>query len=150
MVKTLVRPVISKIFMMRGSATTTCRSPPSSRHRLSAPTSTPRAVESRKVTPEQVEDQGRLALGDDAVQALAQLRGGRHVDLPADRDHRRRRAPPLFDVEFLIHSTLLRPTGPSGASPRASMQWRLARAFYSPRPENLNLRGFPGLPRHPG
>src|SRR5580658_9573897 len=50
MVKTLVRPVISKILTMRGSAITRWRSPPSSRQRLRAPTSTPSAVESRKVT----------------------------------------------------------------------------------------------------
>src|SRR5580700_64676 len=50
MVKTLVSPVISKILTIRGSAITSCRSPPSSRQRLSAPTRTPSAVESKKVT----------------------------------------------------------------------------------------------------
>src|SRR6516225_8858226 len=50
MVNTFVSPVISNIFMILESATTTCNSPPSSRHRFRAPTRTPSAVESRKVT----------------------------------------------------------------------------------------------------
>src|SRR6185437_5518048 len=50
MVKTSVRPVISNTFRILGSAITSRRSPPASRQRFSAPTSTPNAVESRKVT----------------------------------------------------------------------------------------------------
>ena len=152
MVNTLVSPVISKIFTMRGSATTTCRSPPSSRQRLSAPTSTPSAVESRKRHPEEVQDDRRLALGDDAVQALPQLRCRGDVDLPADRDDRRRRYPPapLCETPDPLRAPAFRGLYPVRAE--TCVQWRLARAFYSPWTQNLNLQAdtqvFPA--RHRG
>ena len=137
MVKTLVRPVISKILTMRGSATTTCSSPPSSRQRLSAPTRTPerRGVEERH--PEQVEDDRRLALRDDAVQALAQLRSGGDVDLPADRDHRRRRARPLLNLKVLIHSALLWAHPPATPRTTCNADWpgrSIAAGATEPKP----------------
>ena len=117
MVNTLVRPVISKIFMMRGSATTMCRSPPSFPAPLERAHQHAEGGGVEEGHPQQVEDDGRLALGDDTVQALAQLRGGRDVDLPADGDHRRRCVRPFLYLELLIHSTLLRPSGCSRARP---------------------------------
>ena len=142
---TLVSPVISKIFTMRGSATTTCRSPPSSRQRLSAPTSTPECGGVEEGHPQQVQDDRRLALGDHAVQALPQLRRRGDVDLPADRDDRRRGARPLLYVKLLIHSALLPSWLDPGPCRDVVLQWRLARAFYSPWTQNLNLRVRPGF-----
>ena len=142
MVNTLVRPVISKIFMMRGSATTMCRSPPSFAAPLERAHQDAEGGGVEEGHPQQVEDDGRLTLGDDAVQALAQLRSSGDVDLPAHGDHRGRLRPPApqSGTPGPLHPPASRRT--SRVHP-GNLQWRLAKAFYSPWTVNLNLRGFP-------
>jgi hypothetical protein len=125
---TLFSPVISKIFLIRASATTTCNSPPSSRHRLSPPTSTPSAVESRKVTASMSSTTVDWPLGDHPVQRFAQLRRRGHVDLPHDRDHRDALVDPFFDAKLLLHgaqlSSVARIGNPSPGTPAMAIGQR--------------------------
>ena len=56
---------------------------------------------------QEVEHDRRLALRRSHGGGLPQLRRCRHVDLPADRDHRSGGARPLLNLKLLIHSVLL-------------------------------------------
>ena len=104
MVNSSIRPVISKTFRIRGSATTTRSSRPTSTHRLRAPMSTPSPVESMKVTPDR--STTTVPGPPSTAPSSALPKGGRrgHVHLAPHPHHRDPVPAFLSHFELQVHT----------------------------------------------
>src|SRR5580704_12265814 len=73
------------------------------------------------------------------MQAFPQLRSCGDVDLASDGDYGQGPHDPFFNTEVLIHSCSPETVRAITRDRPDALQWRLARAFYSRRTNNLNL-----------
>ena len=103
--KTLTNPVISKIFLIRASVTTTWSSPPELATAFEAAHEDTQGGRVEKGDAEEVEHDRGVALRDHLMEGLAQLRSRGNVDLTDDDDDREASIDPLLNVKLLFHHT---------------------------------------------